>query len=685
MEGGKAMFSDNEIIKMWNQQRLFRLEKDRLKKKRYIYSSYADIIYPTLYLNCLPKYFCADTVCRINRSLGYNVINGIGYNDVSKTSFLEQQNKAFYIDLSIDSLKHYQEVLSSSGIGFDAEKIVKENSLEYIAFCQSFFKILFDKGIVSHEIKEEWYSKENEKIVNELELLFNNYEDIEKKLIGGFYLDVKKYVNVIVEKINRLDIQEKYKRLLLKALKPREGITLNLYSVEENIPLEIFLDKPALLGGVDFISLNPKYIDVLPYVDSQEIDSLNSYLTKPSIEGMHSGIRFCNPLTGHDIPLIISNHFDEKIHVGISSISDDDYQICAFLGIESRNVLEDNIIVDSDFISQMNIDEATAAIIKAFCDEDIAKRTTIYEQNKILISQIDSYGILIPTVKMKKSNEILSVDKKNIPIYFSPKFRPVISNEEDLNEGVELVDGTLNSFYTSGLACYASKYVDGKIGIISPFNQEVQYINEQIGVDNLLINSYELIKEVLMPLFFNEIMIDLFNIDCLGEIKKVLIVDEIIDERGLSYCKKNNNLLPVDKCFMRYSSDAFRMFLFQSDIFSKQVNYDLDKIMENDSFLKQVLQKFGEPIVEVSARLELPLRNLVKCINELIAINDYKEIIENIMSFFLKKMVKSPISKPQAIDFLVLISPFMPLTAEKIYQKYFSLGKNFLIYEQWPI
>ena len=68
-------------IEAANKNRLYRIERDRLKTRTFIYLNYPIVNYYGLNISDAKKYIYADFIARFERLLGRNVLFSLGYNN----------------------------------------------------------------------------------------------------------------------------------------------------------------------------------------------------------------------------------------------------------------------------------------------------------------------------------------------------------------------------------------------------------------------------------------------------------------------------------------------------------------------------------------------------------------------------------------------------------------------------
>ena len=140
---------ESEQIANAHKNRIYRVERDRLKPRHFIYLNYPVINYHGLNLSDAQKYVFADFVARYERLNGRNVLFSIGYNNTDSSIYKNtaKLGKPIY-NYCASEFTAYQKELRLLDISFDEEKEIIYNSEEYIEYVQHVFLFLFEKEVI---------------------------------------------------------------------------------------------------------------------------------------------------------------------------------------------------------------------------------------------------------------------------------------------------------------------------------------------------------------------------------------------------------------------------------------------------------------------------------------------------------------------------------------------------------
>ena len=139
-----------EQIERDHKNRIYKIERDRLKMRYFIYLDYPLCDYYGLNVSQAKRYVYADFIARFQRLKGRNVLFSMGYNNITSTIL----NIASKLDKPLSSFTasgflEYQKELKLLEVGFDEEKEIIMNNEEYVSFVQKFYQFLFEKKLIT--------------------------------------------------------------------------------------------------------------------------------------------------------------------------------------------------------------------------------------------------------------------------------------------------------------------------------------------------------------------------------------------------------------------------------------------------------------------------------------------------------------------------------------------------------
>lgn len=654
---------ENKLYEEVKNKHLYDYETDQYKPKILITNEYANCDTLELVTHNLYSYIISDMYSRFLRMNGYNVLYLSSINDLSSPTFklLIENN----IDFSnIES--RYKDNLDKLNVSYDSRYFYKTYNIDFITFIDSFVSQNFNKTIF-YGLDNVYMTPLKDKVYNVFDLkeennrYFNeNSEEVFKGLSNVLYLDFSKYDTKVIEEIEKIDIDKKYKDYIFKKLDIFNSLEVNFY-INETLSIKVDLQEPEYLAGAAFICLNPHLIDALNYVAQDEYDFVKKYIESGSEEYVFSGNYAINPLTGKDIYIFISNYFDNPIHLGIPCVYEKDQIFNNIIGLDYEVVLENDIIINSDFLSNMLISDARKKIIDVFTEEGLGEKKRHLKNNHILLSNFEPTGLPIP-LEVGRGKKINTLEKECFPLYYNKFLKLIIGN---VNRPIELINLNFNETFINAINdIYLSK--------------EEHYFNDTIFLEN----EIKIISETSI---FNRIVIPLiFNIIEGKEIKKVKYIIYHQNVNDISYINQMNNLNVnfVSDTSSMFSSDSIRLYILFN--LTEELEASIKKISDIDYFVNKIINKYNEEFSYDNIELSSELYKLSIELYEFANKQDFLNYFKTIQRFFDTKIENKKWSEEDALLFLKLLSILTPVSAEYLYRTKFG-GRDYLMYESFPI
>lgn len=654
-------------INKWQNENIFNIDNDRNKPKSYVFSYFPKANQLGFQNGDYRNIVLADIIARFKRQRGYNVLFPLGVDSLAYSSFLEnkRQNQGLTDDISNAFINDY----CNLGIGINNSKFIDERHNDFLTLLQMTVAKLYEKHYIKYQNCDVYFDKEHNKIYDTR--LKYNYPIVKKDV---FTLDISNVLPIMLDIIDKLDTNIKDKLLSNLNNNCKMKINLSLNNGEE-ILYETY--TPQFLGGLSFILANPEYIDLSLYTTYDEMAQIEEYLDgKDDKFGVYSGIDAINPLTGKSIPIYISLMYDETFYFGNPSIDLDDKALAVEAGISFDEILDNGIIVNSDFISNKTIDEANKLIFEEFVSNDIAEKEEEYTTT-LLVSSLDTFGALFPFLLDEDSKEIYSL-KDYLPFAFSDKLRPIYN--KDVNFIGNKIDGTINSSFINGVLPLLSIIFDTFDSNLNIFSDEsYQELKEFTSIDFLIIKEND-IDSLLYLIALLAIISKEKNINFNSFIKKVIICNDILDENNKEIKKSNNNLIHLSDLFNSHYHDSFRLMVCDVET-DKILIYDKEYLNYYDNLIDKIIN-ISNNLGNENNNTDFKLYELKKAITNSLDNYDISNYFKLVKEFI--NNLDKPLSERQFKELLVLLYPLMPFLSEDLYKKIFK-SKYCLINVDWPL
>lgn len=648
------------IVARWKKAKVFNAETNRFKEKKFILTPLDNYHLKGLSLKEMYPYLIADIYNRYEKMCGKNVMLGLMFlEDNDSFNFLED-----YHLLAKDVFNNYLNTLDNVGVGYDENKVfhLTDNTITFIeeklidlynkeikvVKGKAFFDSLGIKMYNFYEVKQvedRFYKDEEEVFLNDASYLA---------------LALDKHKEEIDSIINEEFLNDSLKEVLREKLGYYEYLVLNLNNYKDGLSLKISLEEPELLGGLNFLILNPTLMDVKPFITLDEEKSVNHYLENGYQEGIFTGSILNNPLTGLDIFIFISYDFNEAIHIPKPSKNDIDRHYANYFGMDIVETINNNVLINSDFLDGLAKEDGRKVLMETFQSEGMAEILHDYKVKELILSSPLKTGIPIP-LKEDGLNDYEGIAKELLPIKFNLK------GEVECIYDLALFKGSISKDFIYFIYHELIEKLDASPLTLKKqeFIDDALYLAREDNVfnDYFFPSLYHLIsgkKTKEEYIFLNTSLSSKKVIDLYNELDKHF-VDDILGSK---------------------KADAYRMFsLFDQEEIDFQTA--LLKITKYEQILDVIKSFYHKGFVEENEAIDRSLYELVKKANEMLAASDLKKYVENLMTYYFQVLSHEKMTANQALIYLKLLSIVCPFMSQELFEEVFN-QTYFLVYEDWP-
>ncbi len=622
------------------EKQYYKLQTDRLKHRSFVFSRYPLVNKHSIEMNDIRSFVYADVHARYLSYKGENVLFNVGINNTSKKLYENSLNNVLSKEDPYSSIKEnsYNDFYSMD-IGFDQEKNLESHNKDFIYFIQNAFLKL----------------KDNKYIIKEKE---------------QYYLDISSIKNEVILQIKKDKMYDNLKEYL----EYESGLRFT-FNTTINEGLSIDLNQPAFMSGINFITLNPNYENVYKYYFPGEVEYIKASLKKKKSMGVFSGTFAINPMTGIEIPIIISSFFKEDIHVGIPSVSNDDLLFSSIFGLQYNHIIKEEenkkTLINSGFLDGLSIDEAHNTIIDAITSEELGEFYELILKNKILISYEFNNGISIPAYETDYLSE------QELPVLIDGK-NNVRTVKHKLSQN-KITKQVFTPQITQAFLSIAAR-TKTKIGIATLTSKEFIYDFKDFPCFDYAIFYSE--TEYLHTLIINMIILKMFNLDSSNIFNKVYIEGNFYDATGLELLRENNNLIDLKGILSRYGACSLRMNMLSTSIVDNFYNNN-DEMVYAAQQINNFTKIFEYKFISEYKDLNKDYNNLITNATRFLLLNQLSLYIKELIEFIDKVHTYKKITSKQAKGLLILFSIIAPSICEQIYKDTFNATYP-LIYEAWP-
>lgn len=668
-------------IEAAHKQRFYRVERDRLKSRYFIYLNYPKINYHGLNLSEAKKYVYADFIARYERLIGRNVLFSIGYNNLDSSIYhsFNKLDKPLY-NFCASQFTLYQKELRLLDISFDEEKEILFSNEEYIKFVQEVFLFLFDKGLIS--LKNDYLVCDKKRIYQKGEYYIKNNEyyslnDGKLQCIkrNHYVLKLATIKNSIEKELERINLPSTLKESLFKRFCYRNELEIKCFT-NTYLDLSINMENPEYICGISYICLNPNYIDIKPFITNDEGKDVDEFINNIKDGLLYTGTNLIVPIVNNQVPIFVSTHFDEAIHIGIPNLSDLEENFASLYELDFNPVIDyingEAILVNSGRFNGLSLIEAREMISDYLISEGIATLHKELKLDELIISSNIKFGVPIP-LHMDES-------KAMVPVVYDLRHEVRLEAGELADRS--LVKDFLSSDFVNFLLVNAIR-LKNETGILDFTSMEA--LNE-IGLfrncELAVFESDNYVTDIMHNIIFNCLFKKYYTsgFDC--EFKDFLFVKPLLDINLKKMHRENNNLVSVSELLKEKGASVIRTYYAMIGC-SDDVLYNEESIEEAMELIEKIIRVFYYPIDDACVDLDISYQRLIDCANIYAKSFDFKNYLESIITFIKKVHEVKHISRAQVRGLLILLSVITPSLAEQIKQDVLNLREP-LYYYCWP-
>ena len=420
--------------KYWEENKTFKTDIwDFSKPKFYALDMFP---YPSgvgLHVGHPEGYTATDTVSRMKRMQGYNVLHPMGYDSFGLPA--EQyaiQTGNHPEGFTNQNIKTFSKQLKELGFDYDWDRVIATSDPKFYKWTQWIFKGLFLDGYAKYiDMPVNW--------CEELGTVLSNDEIIDGKSERGGYpvirknlkqwvIDQPKYAEQLLDGLNRIDWPESTKEIQRNWIGKSTGALIDFNVADTNEKFTVFTTRADTLFGATYCVLSPEHDLVKKIMSKEQAPLVEAYIkeaaSKSELErtslnkektGVFTGAYAINPVNDKKIPIYISDYVLASYGTGaimaVPAHDSRDYAFAKKFGIEIIQVLEggdiskeayedDGLHINSGFLNGLNKEDAIAKMIAFLKERGIGEAKVNYKFREWIFARQRFWGEPVPIVHL---------------------------------------------------------------------------------------------------------------------------------------------------------------------------------------------------------------------------------------------------------------------------------------------
>ncbi|SFV58586.1 Leucyl-tRNA synthetase [hydrothermal vent metagenome] len=637
---------ENKWQIIWSEKGAFEPLDDKTLEKKYILSMFP---FPSgrLHMGHVRNYSIGDAMARYYRKQNYNVLHPIGWDAFG----MPAENAAIKHgrhpkDWTYSNIAYMRKELNSLGLSFSQTREFATCDELYTKWEQEFIiKMYKEKLLYRESTTVNWCESCHTVLANEQVeegCCWRCDNEVELKEMPGYYLDIKKYADELLEDLKLLDgkwpsqVQSMQSNWIGKS----QGLEFSFkFSDASKTKLdnkfecfEVFTTRPDTVYGVTYTALAPEHPIVKALIKNGLLDAdVAEKITamgnmteieraKADKEGYDLGITVIHPLTGEEIPVWTANFvlasYGGGAVMSVPTHDERDFEFATKYNLPLKYVISENseseasvpnkaytgegVLINSQEFNGMKNTEAKSVIIKLFEEKNLGKGTTNYKLRNWGISRQRYWGAPIPFVHCEACG-LVPEKVENLPIALPEDVEitgegnplanhPTWSNcacpkcGADAKRETDTLDTFVqSSWYQFRYATHPDKW--NSCGI------DKEDVNYWLGVDQYIGGIEHAILHLLYARFFTKALRDLGFIDNLKEPFENLLTQGMVLMDGSKMSKSKGNTIDPDSLIEKYGADTARLFTLFAAPPQKELEWNDSAVEGAFRFIKKLYDR----------------------------------------------------------------------------------------------
>ncbi len=640
--------------KQWDDEQAFEPSDSLTQKKKYILSMFP---FPSgrLHMGHVRNYAIGDAIARYYRKQDYNVLHPIGWDAFG----MPAENAAIKHgrhpkEWTYSNIDYMRKELNSLGLSFSKTREFATCDPLYTKWEQEFIIKMFAEGLLFRESTTvNWCEDCHTVLANEQVeegCCWRCDNPVELKEMPGYYLDIIKYADELLEDLKTLEGKWPNQVLTMQSnwIGKSQGLEFTFeLSEESKAKLDgkfekytVFTTRPDTIYGVSYSALaaeHPitKYMvehNLLDHETAAKITAIANMgereRAQSDKEGYPLGISVIHPLTGEEIPVWTANFvlasYGGGAVMAVPAHDERDHEFATKYDLPIKRVISggeelpytgEGELIDSAAFTGLNNYEAKAKVIATFEEAGFGKGTTNYKLRNWGVSRQRYWGAPIPFVHCKSCG-LVPEKIENLPIALpddveiTGEGNPLDNHptwkhckcpkcgEDAVRETDTLDTFVQSSWYQFRYATNPKKW--NEVGI------DKEEANYWLGVDQYIGGIEHAILHLLYARFFTKVLRDLgyVNID---EPFNRLLTQGMVTMDGAKMSKSKGNTVDPDKLIEEYGADTARLFILFAAPPQKELEWNDNAVDGAFRFIKKLYDRADKvtsktlPVIEHGA------------------------------------------------------------------------------------
>ena len=447
--------------KVWEERQTFKAAMDRARPKYYVLEMFP---YPSgrIHMGHVRNYTQGDVIARYKRAKGFNVLHPMGWDAFGlPAENAAMEKKVHPKKWTYENIATMKAQLKSMGLSLDWSRELATCDPTYYRHQQKMFLDFWKAGLAYRkEAWVNWDPVDNTVLANEQVIEGKGWRTgapVERRKLTQWNLKITHFADELLSRLDTLERwPEKVRLMQANWIGKSRGARVfwQLTDASGAAPskkdwgkLEIFTTRPDTLYGASFAALSPEHPIVAELAKSDP--GLERFVAECRKTGTAAAEIETAEKTGYKLPLLAKHPLVEGktmpvyaanfvlMEYGTGAIfgcpghDERDHEFATKYGLPILQVvapadgakidiaaapyIEDGVIVNSDFLDGLGVEDAKARVIARLEELGVGKGTIQYRLRDWLVSRQRYWGCPIPAIHCESCG-VVPVPDKDLPV-----------------------------------------------------------------------------------------------------------------------------------------------------------------------------------------------------------------------------------------------------------------------------
>ena len=407
--------------------------------------------YPSgkIHMGHVRNYTIGDVIARFKYMNGFNVLHPMGWDAFGlPAENAAKENELHPKDWTNKNIAEMKRQLKMLGLSIDWDLEISTCDEKYYKHQQELFIDFYNQGLISRKDSYvNWDPQEQTVLANEQVIDGKGWRSgvpVERKKLSQWVFNITKFSEQLLDDLDKLDEwPEKVKVMQKNWIGKSVGceISFKIESLSESI--KVFTTRPDTIFGASFIAVSidhpfcRKFEQDKDYKIFREkclkVGTTEEAIANAEKEGFLTNFYAEHPFLKKKIPIYVANFvmmdYGTGAVFGCPAHDQRDHDFAKKYKLEIIEVVSNSVdhdinikaytgpgkIINSNFLNNLNTEEAKSKVIDALLEKKIGKKKITFRLKDWGISRQRYWGCPIPMIYLEDGT-VVPVEKDELPI-----------------------------------------------------------------------------------------------------------------------------------------------------------------------------------------------------------------------------------------------------------------------------